>query len=112
MACLVPTDELAAGLAELRIEVLEAAAAAGPAALHDVPLSTQRQVTLQAAEVLHVPAPALGLRAFLSEDQLGREGTRQTSARHKRWKWSPHAGSIWIWVATPLPVDWRGSGVG
>lgn len=42
----VDTDELATGLAELRVEALEAAAAAGSAALHDVPLPPKRQVTL------------------------------------------------------------------
>lgn len=42
----VDTDELATGLAELRVEALEAAAAAGSAALHDVPLPPKRQVAL------------------------------------------------------------------
>lgn len=70
------TDGVPAGLAGLGEEALEAAAAAGPAALHHVALPAQGHVALQAAEVLQVPAPALRLDALLHEDQL--EGGKTT----------------------------------
>lgn len=77
------TDGVPAGLAGLGKEALEAAAAAGPAARHHVALPAQGHVTLQAAEVLQVPAPALRLDALLHEDQL--QGEKQpvlSSSKH------------------------------
>ncbi|KAM4885075.1 uncharacterized protein FYW23_012118 isoform 1-T4 [Sylvia borin] len=65
----------ATGLARLGKEALEAAPAAGPAAPHHVALPPQGLVALQAAEVLQVPAPALGLDALLHEDQLQGENS-------------------------------------
>lgn len=69
------TDGVPARLAGLGKEALEAAPAAGPAAPHHVALPPQGLVALQAAEVLQVPAPALGLDALLHEDQLERENS-------------------------------------
>ena len=65
-----PTDVLPAGVAVLGVEGLEAGAAVGPALLHDVALAPQHRLTLEAAEVLHVPMPALRLGAFVSKDDL------------------------------------------
>lgn len=64
------TDGVSAGLARFGEEGLEAAAAAGPAALHHVALPAEGHVAFQAAEVVQVPAPALRLDALLHEDQL------------------------------------------
>lgn len=66
----VHTDMLPARLAVLCIEGLEAAAAEGAAVLHDVPLSPQDRLALQAAEVFHVPMPALSFRALVSKNYL------------------------------------------
>lgn len=67
---------LGAGVAVLSIEGLEAAAAIGPPVLHDVPLPPQHSLTLEAAEVLHVPVPPFGLGAFISKNDLGEEKKR------------------------------------
>ncbi len=41
-----------------------------PSILHDVALAAERGLALVAAEVLHVPVPALCLGAFISKDYL------------------------------------------
>ena len=64
------TDVLATSLAVLGVERLEAATAVRAAVLHDVALAPQHRLTLEAAEVLHVPMPALRLGAFVSKDDL------------------------------------------
>ena len=74
---LVHADALAARVAELGVEALEAAAAVGSAVPHDVALSAELAVTLEAAEVFHVPATALRLRALVSEDDLATRGTER-----------------------------------
>lgn len=67
------TDVLGAGVAVLGVEGLEAAAAVGPAVLHDVPLPPQHRLAFKAAEVLHVPVPPFGLGAFVGKNDLGVE---------------------------------------
>ena len=64
------TYVLAAGVAVLGVEGLEAVAAVGAAVLHDVALAAKRDFALKAAEVLHVPVPALRFGAFVSKDDL------------------------------------------
>lgn len=54
----------------LSIKGLEAVAAVGPSVLHDVALAAESGLTLVAAEVLHVPVPALCLGAFIGKDDL------------------------------------------
>lgn len=62
-----------AGVAVLCIQGLKAVAAVWTSILHDVALATQRSLTLIAAEVLHVPVPALCLRALVRKDDLQTE---------------------------------------
>lgn len=64
------TNVLGAGVAVLSVEGLEAAAAVGPAVLHDVPLPPQHRLAFKAAEVLHVPVPPFGLGAFVGKNDL------------------------------------------
>lgn len=66
----VLTDVLSAGVAVFGVQRLVAAAAVGPTLSHDVPLTPQRRLTLETAEVLHVPVPPLGLRALVRKDDL------------------------------------------
>lgn len=54
----------------LCIKRLEAVAAVWLSVLHDVALAAESGLTLVAAEVLHVPVPALCLGAFISKDYL------------------------------------------
>ncbi len=54
----------------LCIEGLKAVAAVRPSILHDVALAAEGGRTLVAAEVLHVPVPALCLSAFIGKDYL------------------------------------------
>lgn len=67
------TNVLPTGVTVLCIEGLKTAAAVGPALLHDVPLAAQHRLTLETAEVLHVPVPALCLRALVRKDDLQTE---------------------------------------
>ena len=60
-----PTDVLAAGVAVLCVGGLEAGAAVGTALLHDVTLAAQDRLTLETAEVLHVPVSALCFCTFI-----------------------------------------------
>lgn len=66
-----------AGVAVLGVERLEAGAAVGPTLLHDVALAAQDRLALEAAEVLHVPVAALGLRALVRQDNLRRRAERK-----------------------------------
>lgn len=68
---------LPAGVAVLGVERLEAGAAVGPTLLHDVALTAQHRFALKAAEVLHVPVAALGLRALVRQDDLRRRPERK-----------------------------------
>ena len=67
-----PTDVLAAGVAVLGVEGLEAGAAVGTALLHDVTLAAQDRLTLETAEVLHVPMASFCLGALIRKDDLER----------------------------------------
>lgn len=64
------TNMLPTGFTVLSVERLEAATAEGAAILHDVPLPPQYRLTLQAAEVFHVPVATLGFCALISKDYL------------------------------------------
>lgn len=57
-------------VAVLCIKGLKAVAAVWPSILHDVALAAEGGLALIAAEVLHVPVPALRFSAFISKDQL------------------------------------------
>lgn len=61
---------LPAGVTVLRIQGLKAGAAVGSALLHDVALAPQHCLTLETAEVLHVPVPTLCLGALVCKDDL------------------------------------------
>jgi len=62
-----------ARVAVLGVERLEAVAAVRLAVLHDVALAAEGGLALVATEVPHVPVPALGLGALVSEDDLREE---------------------------------------
>lgn len=66
---------LGTGVTVFGVEGLEAAAAVGPAILHDVPLTPQDCLTFKATEVLHVPVSSFGLGAFISKNDLGEANT-------------------------------------
>lgn len=61
---------LPTGVAVLGVERLEAGAAVRPSLLHDVALASQHRLTLEAAEVLHVPVTTLRLGALIRKDDL------------------------------------------
>lgn len=67
---LVHTDGISAGVAVLGEHGVEAVQAVWPSLSHDVPLTAQLAIALEAAEVTHVPSLALGLRALVCEDYL------------------------------------------
>lgn len=67
------TYVLGTGVAIFCIQGLKAVAAVGPSLLHDVALATQHCLTLEAAEVFHVPVPPLGFCAFICKDDLQME---------------------------------------
>lgn len=85
------TDVLGAGVAVLGVEGLEAAAAVGPAILHDVPLPPQHRLAFKAAEVLHVPVPPFGLSAFVSKNDLvgGNTNVEQSRSERRPGTWAP-----------------------
>lgn len=62
---------VSAGVAVLGVQRLVAGAAVRAALPHDVALATQRSLTLETTEVLHVPVPSLGLRALVCQNNLG-----------------------------------------
>lgn len=64
----------AAGVAVFSIEGLKAGAAVWPPFLHDVALAPQHRLTLETAEVLHVPVTPLCLGALICEDDLQKGG--------------------------------------
>lgn len=66
-----PTNVLSAAITVLGVSGLVASAAVWPALTHDVALASQRSFTFKAAKMAHVPVPALCLRAFWGEDDLG-----------------------------------------
>lgn len=76
LALVQHTDVFPARVAVLGVEGLEAGAAVGPTLLHDVALAPQHRLTLEAAEVLHVPVTALRLRALVRQNDLRKEGKR------------------------------------
>lgn len=57
-------------VAVLCVKGLEAVAAVWPSVLHDVALAAQGGLALVAAEVLHVPVPALRFSAFIGKYDL------------------------------------------
>lgn len=65
-----PTNVLPTAVTVLRVAGLVAGTAVGAALTHDVALPSQRDFALEAAEVTHVPVPALGLGALRGEDDL------------------------------------------
>lgn len=67
---LVHTDGLSAGVTVLGKHGIKAVKAEGSTIPHYVSLTTQMTVTLEAGEMLHVPRPALSLRALVSQDDL------------------------------------------
>lgn len=76
---------LSAGVAVLCVKRLVAGAAVRSTLPHDVALAAQRRLTLETAEVLHVPVLPLRLRALVRQNNLGlrgsgeREGDREVS---------------------------------
>lgn len=67
---LINADRVAARVAELGEQAVEAAQTEGPPVPHDVPLAAQQLVALEACKVLHVPRAALGLGALVSQNNL------------------------------------------
>ena len=67
---MVHPDGLPAGVAVLSKHAVEAGETVGPALPHDVPLTTQVTVALEAGEVFHVPGAALGLGTLVRENYL------------------------------------------
>ena len=67
---MVNPNSLSTRVAVLGKHAVEAGEAVWPALPHDVPLSPEVSVALETREVLHVPSPALGLRALVRENYL------------------------------------------
>jgi len=67
---LLDADRLATGGAELDVDLFEALAAVGLRGLHEVALSAEELVAVEAGEVCHVPGATLGLGALVAEDDL------------------------------------------
>jgi len=89
VVCMSGTYLVSAGVAVLGVQRPVAEAAVRAALPHDVPLAAQSRLTLEAAEVLHVPVSALGLRALVRQDDLPdrqteRERDRQTDRQRER----------------------------
>ena len=86
----------------LCVKGLEAVAAVWPSILHDVALAAEGGLALVAAEVPHVPVPALCLSAFISKDYL--RDPDNTSIRkdilHRDYK--ELNCRAWIWILTIL----------
>lgn len=70
------TNMFPAGVAVLSVEGLKAGAAVRTTLLHDVALPPQHCLTLETAEVLHVPVTALRLSALICKDDLRKEEYR------------------------------------
>lgn len=99
-----PTNVFPTAITVLSVAGLVAGAAVGAALTHDIALPSQRCFAFEAAEVPHVPVPALGLGALRGEDDLRGEGkgigTRATLAIRRAFPW-PRSPS------TPTP-GWTG----
>lgn len=67
---LVQANVLPAAITVLRVAGLIAGTAVGATLTHDIALPPERCFTLKAAEVIHVPVPALSFRALRGEDDL------------------------------------------
>jgi hypothetical protein len=67
---LVDADGVAARVAELSEEAVEATKAERATVSHDVPLAAQLLVALEAREMFHVPRSTLGFGALVCEDYL------------------------------------------
>ena len=67
---LIHANGLAAGVAVLGEHAVEAGEAVGSALAHDVALTAQIFVALEAGKMLHVPGSALRLCALVREDYL------------------------------------------
>lgn len=80
MSKLPPTDMFSAGVTVLGVEGLETSAAVRPALFHYVALATQNRLTLETAEVLHVPVPAFCFCALICEDDL-RESDEESDVK-------------------------------
>lgn len=65
---------LPAAITVLRVAGLIAGTAVGATLTHDIALPPERCFTLKAAEVIHVPVPALSFRALRGEDDLAGKG--------------------------------------
>lgn len=83
---LVHPDMLSASVTILSKHILKARAAVGPAVSHDVPLATQLPVTLQAAEVLHVPTASFSFCTLVSKNHLWEWQLKQISNNYL-WEW-------------------------
>lgn len=92
------TNMLPAGVTVLCVEGLEAGAAVGPPLLHDIALTPQHRLTLEAAEVLHVPVTSLCLGALIRKDDLRKEGERERGRGHRLSQ--VHRGKNLNWVIT------------
>lgn len=67
------TDVLSTGVAVLGVQRLVAGTAVRPALSHDVALTSERRLALEAAKVPHVPVASLRLRALVRQNDLSRE---------------------------------------
>ena len=73
-----------AGVTVLCVEGLKAVATVWVSILHDVALAAQRSLTLIAAEVFHVPMPALRLRTLISKDNLKQSKEKERERERER----------------------------
>ena len=67
---MVHPDGLPAGVAVLSEHAVEAGEAVRTSLSHDVSLTAQVSVALEASEVFHVPGSALGFSALVGENYL------------------------------------------
>ena len=72
---LIDADCLSACRAVLNVHLFETLAAVGLGSLHEITLTTKKLVAVEASEVGHVPAAALGLGALVAENDLVAGGT-------------------------------------
>ena len=73
---LVHADLLSATITELREASLEALAAIRLVIFHDISLTAQLLVAVEAGKVLHVPTSFLSLCAFVCKDYLQKQNNR------------------------------------
>ena len=67
---LIDSDGLAAGVAVLREDGVEAVEAVGSRLAHNVALPSEHPVAFEAGEVAHMPRPSLRLGALVGQYQL------------------------------------------